>query len=70
MAAGQWDVSGIWGWIIASAIIAVMAFPGVYRAAFDATKPLAVQLFVVFTTGTGWQTLMSSAMKGAGVALK
>jgi hypothetical protein len=64
------DVSGIWGWIVASAVIAIMAFPGVYKDAFDATKPIFAQLCVIFTTGTGWQTLVSSALQGAGVTPK
>lgn len=70
MATGGWDASGLWGWILGSTIIAVMAFPGVYKASFDATKPLFVQLCVIFTTGTGWQTLVSSALKSTGVAPK
>ena len=64
MTSGQhWEMSGFFGWGIASLVIAVMAFPAVYKASFDATKPIAVQLFVIFTTGTGWQTLATSALK-------
>jgi hypothetical protein len=67
MAAGHWDLSGLWGWSVASAIIALMVFPGVYKESFDVTKPLFVQLCVIFTAGMGWQTLVSSALKSTGV---
>jgi len=70
MTARQWNATGLWGWIIASAIIAVMAFPAVYKDSFEATKPLVVQMCVIFTSGTGWQTLVSSAFTGAGVVVK
>ena len=70
MTARQWDLSGFWGWIVASAVIAVMAFPGVYKESFDATKPIFAQLCVIFTAGTGWQTIVGSALKAAGVASK
>lgn len=66
MTTRQWDVTGFWGWVIASIIIAVMAFPAVYKSSFDATKPIFVQLCVIFTAGTGWQTIVSSALKATG----
>jgi hypothetical protein len=66
MAGGQWSLAGIWGWIAASVIIALMAFPAVYKASFDETKPLIIQFCVIFTTGTGWQTLVSTALKAGG----
>lgn len=67
MTNGQWDLKGAWGWILGSIIIAIMAFPAVYKESFDATRPIFFQLCVIFTTGTGWQTLVSSALKAAGV---
>lgn len=67
MSTGAWDITGLWGWIVASLIIAVMAFPAVYKQSFDATQPMFIQFCVIFTTGTGWQTLVSSAFKAGGV---
>lgn len=67
MATGKWDVNGFGGWLIASAVVSAMAFPGVYKKTFEADKPLFVQLCVIFTAGTGWQTLVSTALKSAGV---
>src|SRR5437773_9623791 len=46
MTAGQWNPSGLWGWLLASLIIAVMAFPAVYKESLDATKPIIIQLCV------------------------
>lgn len=66
----HWNMSGFWAWLVASSIIGVMAFPGVYKDSFDATKPLFVQLCVIFTAGTGWQSLVSTALKATGAALK
>jgi hypothetical protein len=68
MATGQWDLKGFWGWAAGSAVVSAMAFPGVYKRTFDAERPLFVQLCVIFTAGTGWQTLVSTALKAAGVA--
>jgi hypothetical protein len=69
MAAGHWDLKGFWGWLFASIVIALMAFPAVYKDSLDPTKPLFVQMCVIFTSGTGWQTLVSTALKAAGVAV-
>jgi hypothetical protein len=65
--AQAWDPGGLGMWLGASIVIAVMAFPGVYKTSFDPEKPIFVQLCVIFTAGTGWQTLASSALKAAGV---
>ena len=62
-----WDAMHLGSWLFASLVIAVMAFPGIYKASFDPEKPVFVQLCVIFTAGTGWQTLVSGALKAAGV---
>jgi hypothetical protein len=67
MATGHWNLDGFAGWVIASAIIAIMAFPAVYKKSFDPEKPIFVQLCVIFVAGTGWQSLATTALKGAGV---
>ena len=54
----QWDFNGLWQWALAAVIIGITAFPAVYKAAFDPTKPIVLQFFVIFTTGMGWQTLV------------
>src|SRR2546429_8306337 len=64
MASGVWDLKGFWGWLTASIVIAVIAFPGVYKQSFDVEKPLSVQLAVIFATGMGWQSLVGAAVKG------
>jgi hypothetical protein len=68
MATNHWGGPEIGGWFAASLVIAIMAFPGIYKATLDAGKPLFVQLCVIFTSGTGWQTLVSTALKAAGAA--
>jgi hypothetical protein len=65
--AQAWDLRGLLMWLAASIVIAIMAFPGVYKASFDEKKPIFVQLCVIFTAGTGWQTLVTGALKAAGV---
>jgi hypothetical protein len=67
MKTGQWSFNGFWGWLFASLIMALMAFPGVYKSSFDGTKHIVAQFCVIFTAGTGWQTLVSTAFKAAGV---
>jgi hypothetical protein len=69
METGVWELRGFWGWLAGSAILSAMAFPSVYKKTFDVEKPLFVQLCVIFTAGTGWQTLVSTALKTAGVAV-
>jgi hypothetical protein len=68
MATGGWKLEGFWGWLAGSAVLSAMAFPGVYKKTFDVERPLFVQLCVIFTAGTGWQTLVSTALKASGVA--
>jgi hypothetical protein len=61
----SWAFAGFWGWLAASAIIALVVFPAVYRGAFDPTKPWIVQIVPIFTAGLGWNTLFLTAMKAA-----
>ncbi|HTQ39695.1 MAG TPA: hypothetical protein VMJ32_11750 [Pirellulales bacterium] len=67
MSTGTWDFTGILGWLIASVVISLMAFPAVYKHALDPEQPIFVQFCVIFTSGTGWQTIVTSALKAAGV---
>jgi hypothetical protein len=55
---GHWDLTGFWGWLFASCILGVMAFPAVYKPVFDPQKPLFVQLCVIFSAGMGWESLV------------
>jgi hypothetical protein len=55
----HWHIEGIWGWMIASVFIAIMAFPAIYKSALDPTKPIFVQFCVIFTAGMGWQTIVN-----------
>jgi hypothetical protein len=64
----QWSVS--WGAVIAQIVfgflMAICIFPGVYRNAFDRTKPLFVQLCTIFTAGLGWESLFKTAVAAGG----
>jgi hypothetical protein len=63
METGIWQLTKFVPWLIASIIIGVMIFPAVYKSSFDATKPVFVQLCVIFTAGMGWHTILSTTMK-------
>ena len=52
------------GLLVFSAIVACLILPAVYKNAFDADKPLFVQLCAIFAAGVGWQTLLASAQEG------
>lgn len=58
---GEFNLTGLTSWAIISMIIALMIFPSVYKAAFDPTRPLFVQLCTIFTAGIGWQSLLQTA---------
>ena len=63
----HWDLASItWGWVAFALIVAVVIFPGIYKSAFDPTKPLFLQLCAVFTAGLGWQALLETGIKAAG----
>jgi hypothetical protein len=63
-----WSVTlgAVIGQIIFGFIIAACIFPGVYKNAFDAAKPLFVQLCTIFTGGMGWQSLFKTALTATG----
>ncbi len=51
-------------WFIAFAVIvALIAFPAVYRRAFDTDRPNWVQMIPIFTAGIGWQTIVDVAVE-------
>ncbi len=63
---GMVDLGAIYNnpWFIAFAIIvALIAFPAVYRRAFDTDRPNWVQMIPIFTAGIGWQTLVDVAVE-------
>ncbi|WAC02453.1 hypothetical protein N7U66_01685 [Lacinutrix neustonica] len=51
--------------VLFAIIISVVAFPTVYRNAFDANRPKWMQLIPVFTAGLGWQTIVDTAVEVA-----
>lgn len=63
MDTGTWEIKGLLPWLVAAFIIGLMAFPAVYKNSFDPTKPLFVQLCVIFTSGMGWQGIVSIAQQ-------
>lgn len=63
----QWNFSGIGGRVLFASIVGIVVFPAVYKNAFDADKPLFVQLCAIFALGMGWESLLRTAMKVAGV---
>lgn len=58
---GSWEINISLGWLIGSIIVSIMALPAIYKNSFDVTKPLFVQLCVIFTAGVGWQNIASIA---------
>lgn len=62
---GSWSLTftSVLGRLAFGAIVAAIAFPGVYKNAFDATKPLFVQLCAIFAAGIGWQSLIQGGAK-------
>lgn len=67
---GSWsiDLSTVIGRISFGVIIGAMVFPGVYKSAFDPSKPRFVQLCTVFSAGIGWQSLIEGGSKLTGVS--
>ncbi|MBO6606405.1 hypothetical protein [Psychroserpens sp.] len=57
-----------WYFLVFAVIVAFIAFPGIYKTAFDSDKPNWIQLIPVFTAGLGWQTLVDAAIKGTAKA--
>ena len=59
--------TGAWGFtqsiflgrVLFGLIIAIILLPAVYRSAFDADKPVVVQLAALFPMGIGWQSLVN-----------
>jgi hypothetical protein len=64
---GQWNFNGITGRVLFAAIVGLVVFPAVYKRAFDPDKPLFVQLCAIFAVGMGWESLLRTALKVAGV---
>ena len=44
--------------LIASMVIAILIFPAVYKASWDADKPIFVQLCTIFGVGVGWESIV------------
>jgi hypothetical protein len=67
MQTGQWSltISDAIGRMVFGVIIGALAFPGVYKNAFDPDRPLAVQLCAIFAAGIGWQSLIEGGAKAA-----
>jgi hypothetical protein len=67
MQTSQWSltVSDVIGRLAFGLIIGALAFPAVYKNAFDADKPLVVQLCAIFAAGIGWQSLIEGGAKAA-----
>jgi hypothetical protein len=61
---GQWNFAlAGWQWFLFSAIVAIVIFPSVYRAAFDDKRPWLVHFAPIFTAGLGWEALFGAAVK-------
>lgn len=65
--AGTWSltVSSVIGRVAFGAIVGALAFPAVYKKAFDPDKPLPVQLCTIFAAGIGWQSVIQGGAKAA-----
>jgi len=62
---GAWHLAGFWGWAIAGGVIALMAFPAVYKSSIDPEQNLFVQFCVIFAAGMGWQSMVQVGGTGA-----
>ncbi len=62
---GQFQFSVGWQSVLFAAIVAVVIFPAVYRAAFDPDSPWLVKIAPIFTAGLGWEALFGAAVKAA-----
>ncbi len=62
---GAWslDIVALAGRIAFGLIIGVMILPGVYKASFDPSKPITVQLAALFPLGIGWQSFVTFGAK-------
>ena len=59
------DIATVYGakWFVAFAlVVSIVAFPAVYRKAFDADKPNWLQMIPIFTAGLGWQTIVDTVV--------
>jgi len=67
---GIWDVTfqALIGWTVFAVLVGLAVFPAVYRRSFDAEHPAFVQFCSLFSTGLGWESLLSAAAKAAGAA--
>jgi hypothetical protein len=65
--AGVWSVSiaAVAGRLAFGLILGAIAFPGIYKNAFDPDKPLFVQLCAIFAAGIGWQSIIQGGAKAA-----
>jgi len=64
---GSWSLELTWGWILFAVIVGLVVFPAVYRRSFGADKPAFVQFCVTFAGGMGWESLLSTGAKAAGL---
>jgi hypothetical protein len=64
---GSWslDPSGVVGRVRFGLIVGALAFPALYKNAFDPAKPLFVQLCTIFAGGIGWQSVIQGGAKAA-----
>jgi hypothetical protein len=61
-----WNFDGFGGWLIFAIMVGIMVFPSVYyKMGFDPEKPLFVQLCAIFSSSTGWESLLNTGIKTA-----
>lgn len=61
----EWGWGATQIWIPFALIVGIVIFPAIYKNAFDANKPIFVQLCAIFASGLGWQALLQTAVKAA-----
>jgi hypothetical protein len=64
---GTWSytIGGVIGRLLFGVFAGALAFPGVYKAAFDADKPSFVQYCAIFAAGIGWQSVIQGGARAA-----
>ena len=58
----RFDFASI-GYLVASIVVAIVIFPGIYRPMPPATHPRFVQFCILFGAGIGWQAIFDSVVK-------
>lgn len=63
---GSWASLGA-GSVVFAAVVGIIVLPAAYKNAWDPAKPIPVQLCAIFAAGMGWESLVATGTKAAGL---